>query len=218
MEVQILSSAPIYLTKFDVNPILLRLIAGWSSLVARRAHNPKVVGSNPAPATIFWALYGLLLYVVMTSTIEKLETNITKDIESFGLSLWGIELSGNSRSKLIRIFIDKKNGVDIDDCQKVSNQVNELLTNIELVSFDYTLEVSSPGLDRKFFKLEQFHEFIGHEIKVKFYDGNKKITKIALLLSANEEGIFLKDENEFFINFDKVIVARLEPIFEVSNE
>ena len=44
----------------------------------------------------------------MTSTIEKLETNITKDIESFGLSLWGIELSGNSRSKLIRIFIDKK--------------------------------------------------------------------------------------------------------------
>ena len=154
----------------------------------------------------------------MTSTIEKLETNITKDIESFGLSLWGIELSGNSRSKLIRIFIDKKNGVDIDDCQKVSNQVNELLTNIELVSYDYTLEVSSPGLDRKFFKLEQFHEFIGHEIKVKFYDGNKKVTKIALLLNTNAEGIFLKDENEFFINFDKVIVARLEPIFEVSNE
>ena len=51
VEVQILSSAPIYLTKFNVNPILLRLIAGWSSLVARRAHNPKVVGSNPAPAT-----------------------------------------------------------------------------------------------------------------------------------------------------------------------
>jgi ribosome maturation factor RimP len=96
--------------------------------------------------------------------------------------------------------------------------VNELLTNIELVSFDYTLEVSSPGLDRKFFKLGQFHEFIGHEIKIKFYDGNKKVTKIALLLNANEEGIFLKDENEFFINFDKVIVARLEPIFEVSNE
>ena len=46
----------------------------------------------------------------------------------------------------------------------------------------------------------------------------KKVTKIALLLNANEEGILLKDENEFFINFDKVIVARLEPIFEVSNE
>ena len=71
---------------------------------------------------------------------------------------------------------------------------------------------------RKFFKLEQFHEFVGHEIKVKFYDGNKKVTKIALLLNINGEGIFLKDENEFFINFDKVIVARLEPIFEVSNE
>ena len=52
VEVQILSSAPIYLTKFIVNPILQRLDAGWSSLVARRAHNPKVVGSNPAPATI----------------------------------------------------------------------------------------------------------------------------------------------------------------------
>ena len=53
---------------------------------------------------------------------------------------------------------------------------------------------------------------------LKFYDENKKVTKIALLLNVNEEGIFLKDENEFFINFDKVIVARLEPIFEVSNE
>ena len=93
-----------------------------------------------------------------------------------------------------------------------------LLIDIDLVSFDYILEVSSPGLDRNFFKLEQFHEFIGHEIKVKFYDGNKKETKTALLLNANEEGILLKDENEFFINFDKVIVARLEPIFEVSNE
>ena len=51
VEVQILSSAPIYLTKFIVNPILQRLDAGWSSLVARRAHNPKVVGSNPTPAT-----------------------------------------------------------------------------------------------------------------------------------------------------------------------
>ena len=93
-----------------------------------------------------------------------------------------------------------------------------MLTNIELVSFDYTLEVSSPGLDRKFFKLDQFHEFIGHEIKVKFYDGNKKVTKVALLLKADEEGIFLKEENDLFINFDKIIVARLEPIFEVSNE
>ena len=52
--------------------------------------------------------------------------------------------------------------------------MNELLTNIELVSFDYTLEVSSPGLDRKFFKLEQFHEFIGHEIKVKFMTETKR--------------------------------------------
>ena len=143
--------------------------------------------------------------------------NMTKIVPK-GELIISLTLLGNSKSKLIRIYIDKKNGVGIDDCQKVSNQVNELLTNIELVSFDYTLEVSSPGLDRKFFKLEQFHEFIGHEIKVKFYDGNKKVTKVALLLKANEEGIFLKNENEFFIYFDKIIVARLEPIFEVSNE
>ncbi len=153
------------------------------------------------------------------SKLNKADTKASREPCVSALIIIGISLiEFCSRSKLIRIFIDKKNGVDIDDCQKVSNQVNELLTNIELVSFDYTLEVSSPGLDRKFFKLEQFHEFIGHEIKVKFYDGNKKVTKIALLLNTNGEGIFLKDENEFFINFDKVIVARLEPIFEVSNE
>ena len=114
---------PKSLRKLD-NLVVIYSIAGWSSLAARRAHNPKVVGSNPAPATIFWALYGLLLYVVMTSTIEKLEINITKDIESFGLSLWGIELSGNSRSKLIRIFIDKKNSIHmkgpVSDIKEIS--------------------------------------------------------------------------------------------------
>ena len=63
VEVQILSSAPIYLTKFIVNPILRRLDAGWSSLVARRAHNPKVVGSNPAPATKASPVWAFFVHV-----------------------------------------------------------------------------------------------------------------------------------------------------------
>ena len=124
-----------------------------------------------------------------------------------------------TETKIVQIMIDHYNKIiDIEDCAKYSRLISKFLDNKKLISHDFSLEVSSPGLDRKFFKLEQFHEFIGHEIKVKFYDGNKKVTKIALLLNTNGEGIFLKDENEFFINFDKVIVARLEPIFEVSNE
>ena len=134
----------------------------------------------------------------------------TKDIESFGLYLWWIELSGNSRSKLIRIFIDKKNGVDIDDCQKVSNQVNELLTNIELVSFDYTLEVSSPGLDRKFFYNEQYKDYLNELLKVTFFDSQNKKTIQGRLEEVDKKSIKLEmKEGPMQIAFSSIIQANL---------
>ena len=100
---------------------------------------------------------------------EKIKLLIEKDIAILGYSIWGIEVSGNSISKLIRLFIDKNKGkIDLLDCEKVSNQVVDLFDNSDLFDFKYRLEVSSPGIERSFFKFDQHEDFIGDLIEIKF--------------------------------------------------
>ena len=149
--------------------------AGWSSLVARRAHNPKVVGSNPAPATnyneahlkkvgFFVADYfgGIVMRKDPFGLTELLEPSIT----AMGYTLWGVEFHANSVNALLRIFIDKESGVSVDDCADVSHQVEGLLDVNDPISTAYTLEVSSPGLDRSFFSIEQMMAYMGSEMDV----------------------------------------------------
>ena len=87
---------------------------------------------------------------------EKIKSLLENDINDLGYIIWGIEISGNSSSKLVRLFIDKTNGnIDLFDCEKVSNQAIEILNNGDFIDFKYRLEVSSPGIDRSFFGFEQ---------------------------------------------------------------
>ena len=96
--------------------------------------------------------------------IEKeIEDIISKDIYNLGYILWGIELSGKNNSKLIRVFIDNEDApINLGDCERVNVQIKEVLENTEFINFNFSLEVSSPGIERTFFKMEQlknFHQF-----------------------------------------------------------
>ena len=93
---------------------------------------------------------------------ELLEPSIT----AMGYTLWGIEFHSNSVNALLRIFIDKDTGVTVDDCADVSHHVEGLLDVNDPISTAYTLEVSSPGLDRSFFSLEQMMKYLGSEMDV----------------------------------------------------
>ncbi len=148
--------------------------AGWSSLVARRAHNPKVVGSNPTPATTlcyhvrFYGVYGggcPFFYDIMTIS-DQIEQVVKMPIESLGYELVGVEYLKNLPRTLIRIYIDCKHGVSTDDCARVSHQVSGVLTVESVVSGDYCLEISSPGFDRPLFKACDFERFAGSEVKL----------------------------------------------------
>ena len=66
--------------------------------------------------------------------------------------IWGIEFSGKITNQTLRVFIDKDSGISIDDCEAVSKHISKVLESEEEIGDDYSLEVSSPGLDRKFFK------------------------------------------------------------------
>ena len=133
---------------------------------------------------------------------EKIKLLLENDICDLGYIIWGLEISGNSSSKLLRLFIDKTIGsIDLVDCEKVSNQVMEILSNVDFIDFNYRLEVSSPGIDRNFFDFEQHKEFIGNLIEIKFRNENKNKTIRGELIKFEKDFLQIKLEND---NYEEI--------------
>lgn len=105
---------------------------------------------------------------------EKVKTSIAQLTEMFeptvtalGLELWGIEHIQQGKYSLLRLYIESEKGVAIEDCEQVSRQVSAILDVEDPIAGEYTLEVSSPGMDRPLFTLRQFEQFAGSEVKLR---------------------------------------------------
>lgn len=125
--------------------------------------------------------------------MKKPPYNLTEilgpSIEAMGLELWGIEFHPNSKNAILRIFIDKENGVSIDDCEFVSRQVSALLDVHDPIRTAYTLEVSSPGLDRLFFTVEQFKRYPNHLISFQLKEPIQNRRKFKGYIEAIEDDV-----------------------------
>ena len=98
---------------------------------------------------------------------------------------------------MLRIFIDSPNGINIDDCARVSRQCSSVLDVEASIQSAYTLEVSSPGIDRQFFEPEQYSRFIGKMLKVKLYQPLQQRKQwVGLLLNATDENITLEFDGQ----------------------
>jgi len=91
------------------------------------------------------------------------------EVAAIGYELLGIELNQNGHGSILRVYIDKDDGIMIDDCVLVSQQLAGLLDVEDPIKGNYELEVSSPGLDRPLFTIEQFNKFVGDTVKLKLY-------------------------------------------------
>ena len=104
----------------------------------------------------------------MKNAAEQIAELIAPTVEALRLELWGIELQQQGKYSLLRINIEnREDGVSIEDCEKVSRQVSALLDVEDPISGEYTLEVSSPGMDRPLFTAEQFSLYIGETVSVR---------------------------------------------------
>ena len=134
---------------------------------------------------------------------------LEKTIGGLGFELVDLELA--SRGKLMRIFIDKVDGVDVEDCAAVSNHLTRLLT-VEGVDYD-RLEVSSPGLDRPLKRPQDFARFVGERAQVKVrlpLNGRRRF--VGKLQNVGEVGIELDIDGELVsIAFTDIDKARLVP-------
>ena len=148
---------------------------------------------------------------------QRLNQVIIPVVEDLGYELWHLESVGAGRNRTVRLYIDSPNGIDLEDCEKVSREVSATLDVEDDGSGEYQLEVSSPGLDRPLVTPEHYRRFLGDRARLKLFapvGGKKKL--IGTILEINGDVVDLGcDDQTYRIQLADVAKARLEPVFEV---
>ncbi len=137
-------------------------------------------------------------------------------VGNLGCVIWGVELLSHGRHSKLRLFIDNPQGVSIDDCERVSRQVSDVLDVEETFGQSYTLEVSSPGMDRILFKADQFEANVGQTIDVRLnfpLEGKKRIVGLLCGVENGEVIVRIEDE-EYLLPLENVQRARIVPRFD----
>ena len=149
----------------------------------------------------------------MDEVRKNLEETLREQIEKKGYEL--IEIEQHSLRKGIKmvLFIDHENGIGIDDCISVS-KASEVVIDEFIDPESYELEVSSPGLDRKLVKKEDFDRFIGKTIKIKLKEKlNDRKNFKGLLNDRRGDLVILEDDQVFEIPMDSIDICRIVPQF-----
>ncbi len=162
------------------------------------------------------------LFTALKGSMDKAQhiaELLTPTIASMGLELLGIDYLSNPGSAVLRLYIDvpadaeEGRHVGIEDCEAVSREVSAQLDVEDPISSNYTLEVSSPGLDRPLFTLPQFARFIGQTAKVTLklpQDGRRRLQ--GTLARINDASVvFSVDNNDIEVAFENIEKAKLVP-------
>ena len=149
----------------------------------------------------------------MASKEQKMQIMLEPTVEALGFELWGIEHISQGRHSVLRVYIDSENGIGVEDCAAVSQQVSAILDVEDPITGEYTLEVSSPGMDRLLFKLEQFTGYIGEQIELRLripFEGRRKF-KGVLKGIEGEDVVVQVDDHEYLLPYSAIDKARVEP-------
>ncbi len=152
----------------------------------------------------------------MAGIQTQLENIIEPAVSALGCDLWGVEYFQQGKKTLLRIFIDKKpDGVLIEDCEAVSRQISSVMDVEDPIRAEYTLEVSSPGMDCRLFKLSQYAEFVGQKVAIKLrvaFEGRKKFSGVLKGLE-DDEVVIEADDEEYILPYELIDRANVVPTF-----
>lgn len=145
---------------------------------------------------------------------DKLSTLLEPVVADLGYELIWVQLAGGEGSQIVRVFIDHADGIDVDDCAKVSREISGVMDVEDPIPGNYTLEVSSPGLDRPLVKPAHFEQFAGQQIKLRTYapslEGRRRYTGLLKGLAGDEVEIEVDGELHA-VPLDNIEIARLVP-------
>lgn len=170
---------------------------------------------NGLSAHFLFVLRTFRYWLFMASIQERLTEVLAPVAESLGCELWGVEYNTHGRRALLRIYIDKADGIGVEDCERVSRQASSVLDVEDLIRSEYTLEVSSPGMDRPLFTLDQFVRSIGEQVAVRLrlpFEGRRKFSGL-LKAVENDEIVLQVDEEEYLLPYETIDKANIIPQF-----
>ena len=159
-----------------------------------------------------------LLYVnggKMASIEERVENLIQKKVEELGYILYDVQYVKEGQNYFLRIFIEKEDGtIDLNDCEKVNDGINDLLDTADYIKEQYFLEVSSTGVEKVLRKDKHLKDNIGNEVEIKLFKPiNKQKEFIGILEDFSEDEITLKLENDENINIDRKDISLIKTTF-----
>lgn len=151
----------------------------------------------------------------MASKLELLHELIEPVVEGQGYVFWGLEFLTQGRRSLLRVYIDAEQGITVDDCEKVSRQLSAVMDVENPVSNEYTLEVSSPGLDRPLFTLAQYESRVGQVVNIRLrapFEGRRKYKGVIRGIEGDEV-VIVCEGHEFLFPVDVIEKAHVVPSF-----
>lgn len=149
----------------------------------------------------------------MAKVEEKVEKLILPKIIELGYDLYDVEYIKEGKDYFLRIYIDSKNGIDLEDCENVSNNITNILDKEDYIKEQYFLEISSPGIERVLRKDKHLKNNIENNIQVKLFnniEGRKILTGILKKFNDNELEIENQNQN---IKIDRKNVAQIKTIY-----
>ena len=154
----------------------------------------------------------------MANIEEKVENLVKSTIENLGYELYDVHYVKEGKEYYLRIFIDKKEGIDLNDCEKVNNAITDMLDKENYIKETYFLEVSSPGIERILRKEKHLQENIGKLIQIKLfkpYEGKKEYKGI--LKSFEQETISLLEQKKE-IKIERKNISLIKTVYNWENE
>jgi ribosome maturation factor RimP len=152
----------------------------------------------------------------MASKQEILEQLVEPVVTSLGCELWAVEYLTQGRYTTIRIYVDGPNGASLDDCERISRQVSSVFDVEDPIDGEYTLEVSSPGMDRPLFKEAHYVVSVGEVINARLRiarDGRRRFKGV--ITKVEDGNVFLMvDNEEMQFPVDLIDRANVEPRYD----
>ena len=151
----------------------------------------------------------------MTARLARLRELIEPVVTALGFRLWGIQYIAGAKHSTVRIFIDSADGISVDHCAQVSRQVSSVFDVEDPIAGEYTLEVSSPGMDRPLFELAQYAESVGEQVKIRLrsaFEGRRNFTGL-LAGVEGDDVVLVVDDEEYLLPFELIDKANIIPRF-----
>ena len=150
----------------------------------------------------------------MASIEEKVTKLVEPIIEKSGYELYDVEYAKEGKNYFLRIFIDSEKGIDLNDCEKVNDAVNDILDKENYIKEQYFLEISSPGIERVLRKDKHLEKNIGEEVNLKLFKNDENGAKeyLGKLKEFNQNEIVLETEEQE-IKIERKNIAQIKTVY-----